>query len=581
MDEPLEYLTAAHLSADGQRVALTARGQVFVVPRHQGRLTEAGRRPGVRYRNARFLPDGKALVVLSDESGEVELWRLPANGVGDPAQLTSDGDILRWEAVPSPDGRYLAHDDKGQRLFLYDTETGRNRQIDFNEIDRFTDLAWSPDGKWLAYVATAGNFFSQIKLYSVTTGQSTLVTTDRFDSYSPAWSPDGKWLYLLSDRHLESVVPGPWGPYAPAPFLDKKSEIFALALAPGERSPFAPDDELHPPSEQTDQTEKSEQAGEKKDGTADQGGQGGQGAAPKHAPPPPEVEVVLDGLDGRLQKVPMDPGNYRGLAVAGKALYFLSQSAGDETWDLEALPIKNRDRAVHTVVPKVEDFELSGDGTALLVRREKKLFVLDAEPQESGGGPGWRRRNRSRPGGSRQVRARPLRLEAHPRAPRGVAADVHRRLAPGARLLLRPPHARGRLAGDAGEVRAAGRPGHLARRALGPGGTDGLGALGSPHLRARRGDAPRAGRGRRGLVGCPVRPRPGGRRLACGARLPGRSRPSRRREPPHPARGGRPRRGRHHPDQRSAHPGSAGGRRPAAQPGRTPGPAPRPASRRR
>jgi len=383
VDEPMEYLTAAHISADGERVALTARGQVFVVPRHQGRLTEAGRRPGVRYRNARFMPDGKALVVLSDESGEVELWRLPANGVGAPAQWTTDGDILRWEAVPSPDGRDIAHDDKAQRLFVYDTETGRNRQIDASEVSRFSDLAWSPDGKWLAYVATAGNLFSQIKLYSVTSGQATLVTTDHFDSYSPAWSPDGKWLYLLSDRHLESVVQGVWGSYAPEPFLDKKSEIFALALAPGERSPFAPDDELHPPSDQTD-----EEGG----GAAEKGKQG----AAKQGAPPPEVEVVLDGLEGRLQKVPVDPGNYRGLAVTGKALYFLSQSAGDETWDLEALPVKNRDREVKTIVPKVEDYELSGDGTALLVRREKKLFVLDAAPQEDGqAGPG-----RPSPGGA-------------------------------------------------------------------------------------------------------------------------------------------------------------------------------------
>ena len=228
--EPLDYLTAAHLAPDGERLALTARGEVFVAPRRQGRLVTTSRAPGVRLRDARFLPDGKGLVVLSDQSGEVELWRLPANGVGDSEQLTRDGDILRWEAVPSPDGRYLAHDDKKQRLFLYDTKTRANRQIDASEVDRFRDLAWSPDGRWLAYVAVGDNLLSVVRLYGVESGRVTTITSDRFDSSSPAWSADGKWLWFLSDRHLESVVPSPWGSYAPEPFLDRRTEIYQLAL---------------------------------------------------------------------------------------------------------------------------------------------------------------------------------------------------------------------------------------------------------------------------------------------------------------------------------------------------------------
>ena len=82
---PMEYLTAFDLSPNGDRVALTARGQVFVAPVKQGRLVEVTRKAGVRYREARFLPDGKSLLALSDESGEVEFWTLPANGVGRPS----------------------------------------------------------------------------------------------------------------------------------------------------------------------------------------------------------------------------------------------------------------------------------------------------------------------------------------------------------------------------------------------------------------------------------------------------------------------------------------------------------------
>ena len=205
MKKPMEYLSAVALSPKGDRVALTARGQVFVAPAKQGRLVELTRKPGVRYRDATFLPDGKGVVALSDESGEVELWTLPANGVGQAEQLTKSATMLRWQAAPSPDGKWIAHTDKDrQALALEHGEEERQarRHLAPGDVE---DLAWSRDGRWLAYVAPAANRFSQIFLYDREDGTTTAVTTDRFDSWSPAWSPDGAWLYFLSDRNLRRL----------------------------------------------------------------------------------------------------------------------------------------------------------------------------------------------------------------------------------------------------------------------------------------------------------------------------------------------------------------------------------------
>ena len=73
----VDWITSAHLSPTGDRVALTARGQVFVAPAQQGRIVEATRNKLARHRNARFMPDGKTMLTLSDESGEVEFWQVP------------------------------------------------------------------------------------------------------------------------------------------------------------------------------------------------------------------------------------------------------------------------------------------------------------------------------------------------------------------------------------------------------------------------------------------------------------------------------------------------------------------------
>src|SRR5690606_4789760 len=124
IERPMEWVTSVHPSPDGDRVVLTARGQVFVLPAGAGRRVEVTRASGVRYRDARVLPDGRTLVARSDESGEVEVWTLPANGVGERKQLTKGATILRWAAVPSPDGRWIAHHDKDQRLWLHDVARG-------------------------------------------------------------------------------------------------------------------------------------------------------------------------------------------------------------------------------------------------------------------------------------------------------------------------------------------------------------------------------------------------------------------------------------------------------------------------
>src|SRR5208283_2169693 len=110
----------------------------------------------------------------------------------------------------------------------------------------FEDLTWSPDSQWLAYVEPAANTFIQIKVLNVNTGAIQALTSDRYNSVSPAWSTDGKWLYFLSDRALKTVVMGPWGPRQPDPYFDRSMKVYELALTPGQRSPFAPADELHP-----------------------------------------------------------------------------------------------------------------------------------------------------------------------------------------------------------------------------------------------------------------------------------------------------------------------------------------------
>ena len=242
---------------------------MFTLPAKSGRIVKVAGNSGIRYREARYMPDGKSIIALSTESGETEFWKYPANGIGAPEQWTHDAKVLRWEGVPSPDGRWLAHHDKDQQLWLYDTKTKQQKRIAQSMVDDFEDLTWSPDSQWLAYVEAATNTFTQIKVLNANTGAIQALTSDRYNSGSPAWSADGKWLYFLSDRMLRTVVRSPWGSRQPDPYFDRSMKVYELALTPGLRSPFAPADELHPeqpakPAEPKPEEPKSDKPAEAK-----------------------------------------------------------------------------------------------------------------------------------------------------------------------------------------------------------------------------------------------------------------------------------------------------------------------------
>jgi tricorn protease len=169
--KPVDYLTAVHIAPDGSKAVFTARGEVFTMPVQNGRTVRVAANSGVRFREATFAPDGKSVVALSTETGEAEFWSFPANGVGKPEQWTRGAKVLRTGGVISPDGKWLAHTNKEQELWVFDIKAKADKRIGQSMNGDFTDLNWSPDSKWLAYSETANNSFQQIKILNADSGK--------------------------------------------------------------------------------------------------------------------------------------------------------------------------------------------------------------------------------------------------------------------------------------------------------------------------------------------------------------------------------------------------------------------------
>lgn len=366
---PWDWATSTHVSPDGTSIVVTARGQAFVIPHPQGR-TVAIERPGVRLRDAQFL-DADQLVTLSDESGEVELWTTPKNGVGEPKQLTHDGAILRWTTTPSPDGKFIAHTDKNKHLWLLTVATGDDALLDTGKTGDISDLAWSRDSRWLAYTWPDANRMSRVSVYDTESKVTIAATTDRFRSWSPSFSNDGKWLYVLSDRHFESVVGHPWDAIRSEPFFDASTEVYAIALRAGARSPYAPVDELHPedfvevlPVDKDDAKKRTRKQRKEADEA------------------PVRVTIDAEGLADRILRVPVPPANMGHLTVGDERIYWVQSADPESSGDLMAASIGRLDVEAETLVEGVDDYELSADLSTLLVVGADGPYLLDAGAEE-------------------------------------------------------------------------------------------------------------------------------------------------------------------------------------------------------
>lgn len=357
---PSNSIRSISLSEKGNYIALTSRGRVFTAPVKTGRFVEVTRKYGIRYKYARFLPGTGDLIMHSDESGEMEYWKAPIDGMSEPAQISSGSTVIMNEGEPSPDGKFIVYSDYENVLWILNVQHKTKRAVDTGVQSRgLGDLSWSPDSKWIAYRFSGVNLNSRIKLYNIETGLSRFVTTDRLDSYTPTWDPDGKWLYFCSDREFIPRT-GVWGPRQPEPYYDRTTKIYMLALQKDHEWPFQERNELMEKNKKEDEeTDKQETR---------------------------EVKIDLEGLEARLYELPLKRGNYSELALTKTHLFYTDYVRGTEKSQtiLKSLKITNEDPEPKEVVSGIRAFELSGDGKKILVSKSNSFYVFDAKGDAPG-----------------------------------------------------------------------------------------------------------------------------------------------------------------------------------------------------
>ena len=361
MKKVADNLSTATLSADGYRLAVTARGEVFDVPADKGVTRNITRTPGANERNAAWSPDEKSIAYISDRTGETELWLQPAQG-GDPVQLTRDNDTYIRQLLWSPDSKKILYTDRKNRIVEVDPATKAKRTVMQNPEGEFYSVSYSPDSQWITYTKSGQNNMDVVYVYNLTSGKEYPVTEKWYSSSSPKFSSDGKYLVFTSERDFNPIYSQTEWNHA----YSRMGGVYLALLSNDTPSPFLPTDEGVSIADGNKKSNAKESEGKKSEAKKSNI----KKRADEEAESSTESKVVInpEGLPGRLLKLPIAAGNYYQLYSDGKKVWYFA-GGSTKAFDLE-------EQKEETVAEGASMSVATGDKKALFYK-EGDLYVCD------------------------------------------------------------------------------------------------------------------------------------------------------------------------------------------------------------
>ncbi|HEY4439808.1 MAG TPA: hypothetical protein VGN14_05100, partial [Candidatus Elarobacter sp.] len=354
-------------SHDGTALGLVSRGRVYTMPLWEEAVTEHGDLDdGARRRLLTWLHDDARVVYVDDASGYERIVLARVDQTTPPEYLTSEDYGVIHELVASPSGDRIAFATNRYELWIADVP-GTPRKVDTSIGERIVDLAFSPDGAWLAYVWSPKAHTSIVRLYESASGRIVDATMPLREDTSPAWDPEGNYLYLLSTRDFHPV-------YDALQFelsFPEASRPYLLTLRRSLPNPFVPKPaSIHKRDDDDDKDEDDK---------------------PKVKP----VVIDADGLALRMIAFPVDEGAYdRIAAVKGRAVFSRFPVRGiqpgahnDDGGEGELQAYDFEEQRSATLAVEIDDFILGPDARTLVYSSRGKLRAIDAGadlPDEGG-----------------------------------------------------------------------------------------------------------------------------------------------------------------------------------------------------
>ena len=332
------------LSPDGRKLALIAHGDVFATDAAKGGIARRITRTAAAEYDMTWAPDSRRLVYGSERDGHGQLYMYDFVS-GRETALVSDGGE---DTAPrfSPDGKQLAFLRNDRELCVLDMASGKLRSlvraaIDLpRPLDSNQPFAWSPDGRWIAYLSWGQRMFRNVQAVAVADGrQLSLSSLANTDADNVLWNPDRSSLLFTTGQRTEQghVAQVDLVPRTPVFSEDQFQDLFKARPA---------GDDTHDDKSARADTRKSDEP----------------------------VRIDANGIRDRLSLLPvgLDVGAAQ-ISPDGKTLLLIAEVAGKQnlySWSLDPLAKEPPVARQLTSTPgEKDDAQFSHDG--------KRVFYLD------------------------------------------------------------------------------------------------------------------------------------------------------------------------------------------------------------
>jgi len=188
----------------------------MVLPTGAGESRQLPAGPIKYYQGARWLPDGRRILLAGTEADSIMRLYVQDVAGGEPRSVASG--LASGRMAISPDARWAVARDRKNRLAIFPIEGGEPRAIPGPPVEGFHPASWSADGQWLfvygddrdsvdvqrVELATGRRMAWKTLKPADTTGMGgviTLVMTRDGGSYAYSYFRALSELYLLEGLH--------------------------------------------------------------------------------------------------------------------------------------------------------------------------------------------------------------------------------------------------------------------------------------------------------------------------------------------------------------------------------------------
>ncbi|MGV3710629.1 MAG: S41 family peptidase, partial [Gemmatimonas sp.] len=363
------------LSPDGRKLAFIARGEVFVsASREGGDAVRVTQTPEVES-DVVWLRDSRRIVYASSRDNAWRLFQYDVTTRTEKAITGTEGRAFGPRV--SPDGKWIAYRRNGKELRVVSPDGTGDRKLadgDFGEppFASASDVTWSPDSKWIAYLTTTARGFASIMVIAIDGGAPRQASFSASSSGTDVeWSPDGTFLMYLTSQRTETpqLVRIDLQPRTPRFREDQFRDLFAVPTAPSR------DTTVRPASDSV-----------RRDTSTARANPAGANAVTRNAPRP--VSITFEGIRERASIVNTQL-SVGGISISpdGKNLLMSASAGGQQQLYLYSLDELAREqptpRALTTSTAGKGSAQWSPDSREVWYTEGGRVTIMPVESRQS------------------------------------------------------------------------------------------------------------------------------------------------------------------------------------------------------